>query len=939
MKLKLRRISLLMALAALLSLMTLHAAAEEEPLVKLSQEELTLTKGNTGMVRLVARDGATVTGANVTVDPEEIATAEYNDITGNITVTAVRGGKAEIKVVCTVSENGNQEEKRLSLALEVDAPVTRVEITQQDQILSKGNTFSFTAVFSPEDATDTKRVWTSSNPDVAGIDADGLVTAHNPGKTTINVTIDGVSAAQPRTVYVSGVTLKAPTGKFYVGKSLSLDYGIYGAAEDELAVWTSSDPTVAGVSGGNVYAYSPGETDITLTAGHYYETVTLKVEEDLADAIVTSLSAGENLSFSDILSDLNTRSRNKIGMSLEYISALSVDPSEGVLYFGYASPEAPGVGIGNIDRFYANPNSSQMGISEVTFVPNRSFGGTAVIHYVGYGGKGVPFSGRIRVTVPTSSDVSCSTTAGQVVFLSAEDFNTACRAKTGQSLRYVTFRPPAKAQGTLYQEYNTAGLYMPQVTATNKYYAYGSTMLIDKIAFVPAEGFTGTVSVPYTATDSSGTSYSGTVNIVVNPASGSGIDTWVEGAVRYTTTGEVVNFAGADFEQACLDANGKKLRHVSFTLPTAAEGKLYANYVSKAKPGTAVSENSSYTVKNLSTVSFVPAEGFAGTVTIPFTGLDVEGKVFSGTVVIRVLNYEVQVDYTTASLPVTFDPEDFRFSCVSALPKQLASVEFTDLPSAYAGRLLLDYKGFGEGTAVTRGTRYYYSGTPALGKITFVPAADYQGTIELPYTAYDSAGNSVDGVALIHVSRSYAKLEFSDLAGYTGAIPAIEFLKENGVIGGYSDGTFRPTAATSRAAYAAMVCRLFGFKAEVKGNPYPDVSRNSWCAETAAAARKYGVIYGDKNGRFNPTASVTKQQAVVMLQRAMEASGREIPAASTAILRNYRDSASVSDYAKAAMSNMIALGVVEADYYGYLKPDAPITRVEMATILYRLLVL
>ena len=255
------------------------------------------------------------------------------------------------------------------------------------------------------------------------------------------------------------------------------------------------------------------------------------------------------------------------------------------------------------------------------------------------------------------------------------------------------------------------------------------------------------------------------------------------------------------------------------------------------------------------------------------------------------------------------------------------------------GKLLENYKGFGSGTAAEAGKRYYYSGTPALKLLTFIPAADYQGTVELPYVAYDSDGNSVDGVLTIQVSRSYAKLNFSDLAGYSSAIPAIEFLRENNVIGGYSDGTFRPTAPTSRAAYAAMVCRLFGFKAEVTDAPYPDVSKDSWCAETAAAARKYGVIYGDKNGNFNPTASVTKQQAVVMLQRAMESAGKEVPTTSITILRNYGDSERIASYARSAMANMIALGVVEADYFGNLRPDAPITRAEMATILYRLLIL
>ena len=929
---------MILTLVLLLGMMPLGVWAEEEPVVWLDQTELELTVGKAnGHLQLSVKDGAAFRNDPIATTRSDVATATFNAGDNSITVYPLGGGETTLTISGLVGETRYS----VTCTVKVNSPVTALQISESDQVLSVGRTFTFHAVYTPNNATNIEdTVWSSSKPAVASIDPDtGVVTGVAPGETEISASVGDVTAAVKKKVKVSGVTLDEPEDSILVGKAVSIGYGVYGEAENYLAEWTSSNPAVAGVASGTVYTYSPGTTTITLKAGHYSAECTVTVVEDVASAILVELDAGELLEFSDILSALNERAREKTGFNLNYISALSADPKEGVIYYGYSSPESTGLGVGNIDSFYKNPTVTQMDIRDLTFVPSKSFGGVTNINYVGYGTNGVPFSGRIRVTVENAGDVLYNTESDKPVFFSAEDFNTACKIRTGQSIRYVSFRLPAKAQGVLYQSYNTAGQYMAPVTAGTNYYAFGSTLHLDDVVFVPAADFTGKVDIAYTATDSSGNSYSGTVTITVNPGSSSGIDTWVEGAVSYTTTGEVVDFAGGDFEQACLEANGEKLRYVSFTLPTAAEGKLYSNYVSKSKPGTAVTESASYTVKNLSAISFVPADGFAGTVTIPFAGVDVDGKAFSGTVVIRVLSYEVQVDYTTASVAVTFDPEDFRFSCVSALPKQLASVEFNDLPAAYEGRLLLNYKGFGEGTAVTKGTRYYYSGTPAIKNITFVPAANYQGTIELPYTAYDSAGNSVDGVALIHVSRSYANLEFSDLEDYTYAIPAIEFLKENGIIGGYSDGTFRPTAATSRAAYAAMVCRLFGFKAEVTGNPYPDVSKNSWCAETAAAARKYGVIYGDKNGRFNPTASVTKQQAVVMLQRAMEASGRKLPEASPAILRNYKDSASVADYAKAAMSNMIALGIVEADYYGYLKPDAPITRVEMATILYRLLVL
>lgn len=933
MKQKLRWFSLALTLALLLGAMTLNALAADEPVLTLDKTTLELTKGQYGYLQLTVKDQKAITDVSIATTNQNVATATFNNVGNSITVNAKGGGETTLTIDGLVEGSACS----VSCVVKVTSPVTSVQISESDQILSQDSSFTFHAVWTPNDATDITPVWSSSNPKVATIEPlTGKVVGVAPGRTEISVTIGGVPAAVKKMVSVSGLTLEQPKDSVLVGKALSIGYGIYGEAEDHLAEWTSSNPTVAGVSNGTVYAYNPGKTTITLKAGHYVISCEVTVVEDVASAILVDLAAGETLDFSDILSELNARSKEKTGYDIDYISALSANPKEGVIYFGYGSPESPGMGVGNIDSFYKNPTPTQMGIKDLTFVPDKSFGGTTIITYVGYG-EGVPFSGRIRVTVENSGDVTYIGESGKPVFFSSDDFNAACRIKTGQALRYVTFRLPVKAQGTLYQSYNTAGQYMPPVTSGTKYYVFGSTLRLDDVVFVPAKEFTGKVDIAYTATDSSGNSFSGNICITVN--SGSGADSWVEGAVSYTTTGGAVNFSGQDFEQACLKVNGQKLQYISFTLPAELEGTLYSGYVSSAKPGFAITANAQNTVSALSDISFVPKTGFAGTVTIPFAGMDVTGRKFSGTVVIRVLSYDVQVEYTTTSLPVTFDPEDFRFSCVSALPKKLASVEFMELPSAYVGRLLLNYKGFGEGTNVTSGVRYYYSGTPGIKQITFVPAADYQGSLELPYIAYDSDGNSVSGVLTIHVSRGYTKLEFTDLAGYSSAIPAIEFLKSKGVIGGYGDGTFRPTAFTSRAAYAAMVCRLFNFKALVKDDPYPDVKKDSWCAETAAAARKYGVIYGDEKGRFNPTALVTKQQAVVMLQRAMEAAGKEIPTASTTILRNYRDSDSVAAYARNAMADMIALGVVEADYSGYLRPDQPITRVEMATILYRLSVL
>ena len=70
-------------------------------------------------------------------------------------------------------------------------PVTGVSILQEDffQIVLGGEPFQLTIEIEPNNATNKSVTWTSSNPDVATVDENGLVTAvAERGTTIITVT-------------------------------------------------------------------------------------------------------------------------------------------------------------------------------------------------------------------------------------------------------------------------------------------------------------------------------------------------------------------------------------------------------------------------------------------------------------------------------------------------------------------------------------------------------------------------------------------------------------------------------------------------------------------------------------------------------------------------------------------------------------------------------
>ena len=124
-------------------------------------------------------DGVTFTRPVWSSSDDNVATVDENG-----RVTALANGKTEISVggvkVCSIS---------------VRTSATGVELDRDTLKLAVGGTEQLTATVSPESATDKSLTWSSSDPDVASVNADGLVTAHKPGEAVITVTsAEGPSA-------------------------------------------------------------------------------------------------------------------------------------------------------------------------------------------------------------------------------------------------------------------------------------------------------------------------------------------------------------------------------------------------------------------------------------------------------------------------------------------------------------------------------------------------------------------------------------------------------------------------------------------------------------------------------------------------------------------------------------------------------------------------
>ena len=135
-----------------------------------------------------------------------------------------------------------------------------------------------------------------------------------------------------------------------------------------------------------------------------------------------------------------------------------------------------------------------------------------------------------------------------------------------------------------------------------------------------------------------------------------------------------------------------------------------------------------------------------------------------------------------------------------------------------------------------------------------------------------------------------------------------------------------------------MLSRAFRFSVS-GGDNFKDVPAESYYAQAISSAKALGIAQGGSDGRFNPSASLTREDAMVLLQRTLNRTGHGIDDASASYLNRFSDGKSVSSYAQGSVAALVQAGVIQGDDAGNLNPKGSLTRAEMAVILHRVLTL
>ena len=168
------------------------------------------------------------------------------------------------------------------------------------------------------------------------------------------------------------------------------------------------------------------------------------------------------------------------------------------------------------------------------------------------------------------------------------------------------------------------------------------------------------------------------------------------------------------------------------------------------------------------------------------------------------------------------------------------------------------------------------------------------------------------------------------------AYPGIQYCVTHGIMGGMGDGTFAPTGTTTRAQIVQILYNLEGTPAVSGTTPFTDLTAN-WYKPAILWAYQNNVVAGTSPTTFDPDQPVTREQIAVILTQYMFHVLKMERTWTPANLSTFPDGANVSSWAKKAMQDAVALGLINGtkapDGKVYLDPQGSAARQQVATIL------
>ncbi len=455
------------------------------------------------------------------------------------------------------------------------------------------------------------------------------------------------------------------------------------------------------------------------------------------------------------------------------------------------------------------------------------------------------------------------------------------------------------------------------------------------------------------------------------------------------SSSQYYTFGTADFNAVCRRETSSDFEYIRFTsLPSSSKGTLYYRYGRSGESKVSTSDYFYSTgSKLISEVTFVPEFGTAGTVDIPYTGESMLDSIpLTGVVRFTLPGSSSleRIDYsTTTNGQLKFSRADFDSVCKKKIGYGIDYIRFTSLPSSSKGALYYRYGESGHQYLVSTTDTFNASGGSLIDDLSFVPATNTNGTVEISYTGESVLDETmVSGTIRIEVEApknasaiTYstqgtlparfvtADFEKACASRNAGAFSTVRFTLPSTMVGklyyNYLNPNNKGTELDSRTEFGASTTYLLSNVAFVPAGGYygpanieytgidksgasytgtvtvnvtstlsnvskfTDVASTAYYVEPVSWAIDKNVTNGTSATTFSPEATCTTAQILTFLWRAMGS-----PAPTTA--NPFTDVPSTQYYANAAIW-AYEKGMLRSTT---LNPDSPCLRSEVVRYLW-----
>jgi len=158
------------------------------------------------------------------------------------------------------------------------------------------------------------------------------------------------------------------------------------------------------------------------------------------------------------------------------------------------------------------------------------------------------------------------------------------------------------------------------------------------------------------------------------------------------------------------------------------------------------------------------------------------------------------------------------------------------------------------------------------------------------------------------------------------------------IVNGINENTFEPNRNITRAEFATIIARELGLINGDSSN-LADVNNSDWFYNDIMAVHQIGIMGGYEDGNMRPNNHITRQEAMVMIDRVLQTKGMSMILSESEIgdiLSEFIDSHDISEWARRSVVVCIKNSIVEGNN-GLMRPEENMTRAEAVKILMILL--